>query len=128
MSEPAAVRAAGGGADGTGAVVLGGDSQGLSFSPASGRPSPGTFPYLLFADQLGDSPTPARTREGVRWARLVTDIPLAIVETLKGRMNPRAYVRSLRGFQEEAVFSREDPLPGIAEVVHLPYLYVKRGF
>jgi hypothetical protein len=43
-------------------------------------------------------------------------------------MRTRDYVRSLRSAHVEAVFSREDPLPGLAELALLPYLSVKKGF
>ncbi len=86
------------------------------------------FPYLLFADQAGETLQPCRGRAGVSWIRLVTDVPTGLLEILKGRQNWRAYLRSLRHFDVEAVFSPEDPLPGLAEVALLPYLWVKRGF
>jgi predicted ATP-grasp superfamily ATP-dependent carboligase len=40
----------------------------------------------------------------------------------------RAYLRTLRGFHVESVFSCEDPLPGLVELVLIPYLAVRRGF
>lgn len=86
------------------------------------------FPYLLFADQLGEPVVPCRAQTGVRWIRLVTDVGTAGRELLKGRLDWRAYMRSLRGFHIESVFSREDPLPGLIELALVPYLYVKRGF
>ena len=86
------------------------------------------FPYMLFADQSGESVQPCRGRAGVRWIRLITDVPTGILEILKGRQNWRAYLRSLGRFDIEAVFSYKDPLPGIAEVVLLPYLSIRRGF
>jgi len=86
------------------------------------------FPYLLFADQVGESLPPCRGRAGVSWVRLVTDVPTGVLEILKGRQNWRTYLRSLRRFDVEAVFSREDPLPGLVEIALLPYLSVKRGF
>ena len=86
------------------------------------------FPYLLFADQVGESLPPCRGRAGVSWIRLVTDVPTGVLEILKGRQNWRTYLRSLRRFDVEAVFSREDPLPGLVEIALLPYLSVKRGF
>ncbi len=85
------------------------------------------FPYMLFADQSGEFVQPCRGRSGVRWIRLITDIPTGVLEVLKGRQNWGTYLRSLRRFDIEAVFSREDPLPGVAEVAVLPYLSVKRG-
>jgi len=86
------------------------------------------FPYLLFADQLGERVDACRGRAGVGWIRLVTDLPAAAVEIWQGRLGWRTYLRSLRRFQVEAVFSREDPLPGLVELALIPYLAVKRGF
>ena len=86
------------------------------------------FPYLLFADQLGERIEPSRARAGVRWIRLVTDLPTGLRELLRGQLGWRAYWRSVLGFDVEAVFSLDDPLPGLAELTLLPYLYFKRGF
>jgi D-aspartate ligase len=86
------------------------------------------FPYMLFADQSGEFVQHCRGRAGVRWIRLITDVPTGILEILKGRQNWRAYLQSLGRFDIEAVFSYKDPLPGIAEVVLLPYLSIRRGF
>lgn len=85
------------------------------------------FPYLLFADQAGESLPPCRGLPGVSWIRLITDLPTAVREVLKGCQDWRAYARSLRGVDVESVFSREDPLPGLVELGLLPYLAVKRG-
>jgi predicted ATP-grasp superfamily ATP-dependent carboligase len=87
------------------------------------------FPYLLYADQLGlPAPDAARTRPGVFWIRLATDVPTALVELVGGRMDWRGYLRSLRVSNVESVFTRDDPRPGMAELALLPYLSVKRGF
>jgi predicted ATP-grasp superfamily ATP-dependent carboligase len=86
------------------------------------------FPYMLFADQMGEPVEPIRGRPGVKWIRLITDLPTGVVEILGGRQSLGAYLRTLAGFHVESVFSREDPLPGLAELVLLPYLALKRGF
>ena len=86
------------------------------------------FPYLLFADQMGVPLEPRRGRAGVSWIRLVTDLPTGVVEVLGRRLDWREYLRSLRNFQVEAVFNREDPRPGLMELLLIPYLSVKRGF
>jgi D-aspartate ligase len=86
------------------------------------------FPYLLFADQVGDSIRPCRGRVGVRWIRLLTDVPTSIREIVGGRQKIRAYVRSVRNAHTEAVFSQDDPLPGLAELALFPYLCLRRGF
>ncbi|MBA3687647.1 MAG: ATP-grasp domain-containing protein [Chloroflexi bacterium] len=87
------------------------------------------FPYLLFRDQVGERvPNQPRAKLGIRWVRLVTDLPMAAVEIGRGRLGWRTYFKSLRGVDAEAVFSREDPLPGLVELALIPYLYVQRGF
>jgi predicted ATP-grasp superfamily ATP-dependent carboligase len=86
------------------------------------------FPYLQFLDQLGLPVPVCQTRPGVRWIRLVTDIPTAVVEMLGGRLAWRELLKSLRTFQIESVFCREDLLPGLVELALIPYLYIKRGF
>jgi D-aspartate ligase len=86
------------------------------------------FPYLLFRRQLEQPVEFHTTRSGVRWVRLLTDLPTAIVEIARHRLGAWAYLRSLRSADTEAVFSRDDPLPGLAELALLPYLSVKRGF
>jgi D-aspartate ligase len=86
------------------------------------------FPFLLFADQLGEQIAPCRARAGVRWVRLVTDLPTAAYQLAHGQLDWRRYLRSLVGFDVEAVFSLEDPFPAVAEIALIPYLSRKRGF
>jgi D-aspartate ligase len=86
------------------------------------------FPALLHADQIGGSVEPCCARAGVHWIRLTTDVPTAMVEMAAGRMHWRAYLRSLFSADTEAVFSRRDPLPGLAEIALVPYLALVRGF
>ena len=83
---------------------------------------------MLFADQLGETVEPCRTEAGIRWIRLITDIPTGAVEIAHGHLDWRVYLRSLRGIHIESVFSLNDPLPGLVEFVLIPYLIVKRGF
>jgi D-aspartate ligase len=86
------------------------------------------FPYLQFADQIGAPVSLTRARPGTRWVRVVTDLPTAVAEIRRGRLGPRAFLRSIAGAHTEAVFSAIDPLPGLAELALIPYLAVKRGF
>lgn len=86
------------------------------------------FPYLLYADQIGHKVEPSRGMPGLSWVRLVTDIPTGIVDIFGGRTKLPDYIRSLRASHVEAVFNREDPIPGLLECALLPYLYMKRGF
>jgi predicted ATP-grasp superfamily ATP-dependent carboligase len=86
------------------------------------------FPYLLYADQMGWTVDQCRAQAGVTWVRFVTDLPTALVELWNCRLSWRAYVQSLRTVDVEAVFSRDDFLPAVAEVLLIPYLALKRGF
>ena len=86
------------------------------------------FPYLVYADQMGATLEPRRGAAGVRWVRLLTDTPTALVE-LRGRtLDWRSYLASLGRARVEAVFSLRDPLPWFAELALSPYLMMKRGF
>ena len=71
--------------------------------------------------------TEAHARAGVRWVRLNTDVPNALLDIRAGRLRLGEYLRSFRGVRTEAVFSVSDPLPGLYEIALLPYLAVKRG-
>jgi predicted ATP-grasp superfamily ATP-dependent carboligase len=85
------------------------------------------FPYLLYRDQLGLSVPRLSARPGVRWIRVVTDMPNAVRDMAAGDVKVRDYLRTLRGVDTEAVFSWRDPLPGLYELALLPYLAAKRG-
>jgi len=86
------------------------------------------FPYLLFADQMNQAVETCKGKIGVRWVRLLTDVPTGLVGIVGGQIEGHSYLRSLRGCDEEAVFSLEDPLPGMVEIALIPYLTLKRGF
>lgn len=86
------------------------------------------FSYLLYADQVGLPVPRCRGRAGVSWVRTTTDLPAALVAMRAGDLSIGEYLRSARNCTTEAVFSREDPLPGIMEILMVPYLAVKRGF
>ncbi len=86
------------------------------------------FPYLLFADQLGEDVAPQRAQVGIKWIRLATDLPTGVVEIFHKHLDWQSYLRSLKGIHTESVFSTEDPLPGLVELALLPYLFLKRGF
>jgi predicted ATP-grasp superfamily ATP-dependent carboligase len=95
-----------------------------SIGPRSGV----DFSAMLFADQLGRPVHTCRAQVGVRWVRLTTDLPTAAVMLFQGQLDWRSYMRSLRGFDVEGTFARDDPLPGLAELMLIPYLALKRGF
>jgi D-aspartate ligase len=86
------------------------------------------FPQLLFLDQIGEDVEPRRARAGVRWMRITTDLPTALGHVLGGELSLRSYARSARRTAGDAVFSWQDPLPGMVELTLIPYLAAKRGF
>jgi predicted ATP-grasp superfamily ATP-dependent carboligase len=86
------------------------------------------FCYLLYADQVGEPVTPCHGRPGVGWIRMVTDFPTSLSGIVGGRLTVGNYWKSLKTFETESVFSREDILPSLAEIVLIPYLTAKRGF
>jgi D-aspartate ligase len=92
-----------------------------------GRPAGVDFPALLFSDQVNGTVEPCRGRSGVRWIRLLTDVPNGMVGMLQGVFRPGSYLRSLSNWHEEAVFSTDDPVPGVAELALVPYLLLTRG-
>src|SRR3954451_24182372 len=64
------------------------------------------FPYLLFADQVGDELEPVRGRKGVTWARLVTDVPTAVGAVLRGELGLWKWLRQMRSLDIEASLVR----------------------
>jgi len=86
------------------------------------------FPYLLFADQMGEAVPTCHGRPGVGWIRMVTDIPTSVRDIVDGRLSVGNYLKSLRDFSTESVFSRHDIAPTLAELALLPYLAIKRGY
>ena len=86
------------------------------------------LPYLLYQDMIGkdiEIPTPA---EQMKWIRLITDIPTVFLEIVKGKMKFSDYRMSMKGKKEFAVFDINDPLPFLAEILMLPYFWVRKGF
>ena len=86
------------------------------------------FPLVQYLHSIGEDVPQSRARLGVRWVRLLTDTPTAVVEIVQRRLTARQYVRSLLRADTEAVFARDDPLPGLVEVLLTPYLIATRGF
>jgi D-aspartate ligase len=93
-----------------------------------GRPAGVDFPYMLYSDQIGMPVEDRRGKAGVTWIRMLTDLPTGVIDVFAGRLSFREFIKSLWIFNTEAVFSWEDPLPGLVECALLPYLFVRRGF
>jgi len=86
------------------------------------------FSSLLFSD-INNKPVSVETfKENIKWVRLLTDVPIVISEILKKHLSFRDYLKSMRGEKEFAVFSKEDPLPFIVELIMAPYFWYRRGF
>ena len=86
------------------------------------------FPYLLWQMLLGLPVQEKVGRADVRWVRMITDVPAAIHEMVRGRLTPGAYVRSLRSPLEFSVMALDDPLPGLVEVPLFAYKHFYNGY
>ena len=85
------------------------------------------FPYLLYADATGQClDEPARSKAGIGWLRLVTDVPTAFTQMAGGHLQVGEYLRSLRNTRIESVYANADPLPLLAEFLLLPYLITRK--
>jgi predicted ATP-grasp superfamily ATP-dependent carboligase len=86
------------------------------------------LPYLTFAQALGQAAMPGVPEVGVKWVRLITDIPTACGEMRARRLTLRQYLCSLAGKKEFAVLAASDPLPFLMEFLLIPYYAKRRGF
>jgi D-aspartate ligase len=84
------------------------------------------FPYLLFADQTGEPVARKRGSSGMGWLRAITDVPTALGDMVSGHLSPARYLGTLRRTRIESVFSAEDPMPSLAELMLLPYHIMKK--
>ena len=87
-----------------------------------GAPAGVDFAFMLFADQVGLEVAPSEAAPGVKWMRVTTDLATSASELVHGRLRLGEYLRSLRDVDVEAVFSRDDPRPSIADLAYLPHL------
>jgi predicted ATP-grasp superfamily ATP-dependent carboligase/CelD/BcsL family acetyltransferase involved in cellulose biosynthesis len=85
------------------------------------------LPYLSYLDMLGEKVKQDGFRVGVKWIRIITDVPTVAAEFLRGKLSISEYINSLRGKKEFAVFSFTDALPFIMEFFLLPLALKKRG-
>lgn len=84
------------------------------------------FPYLLWLLARGEPVPRSRGRAGERWVHLSADLRMAIEEILAGRLAWRDYLRSIRGPLESALFSWDDPLPGLLDLPLFAFAAGKR--
>jgi predicted ATP-grasp superfamily ATP-dependent carboligase len=85
------------------------------------------FPYLLWLLASGRPVPRLRGRAGERWVHLSADLRMAIEEIVGGRLSLRDYLRSIRGPLESAIFSWDDPLPGLLDLPLFAYGAGKRA-
>jgi D-aspartate ligase len=84
------------------------------------------FPYLLWLLASNKQVPRLRGRAGERWIHLTADLRVAIEEVLQGRLFWKDYLRSIRGPLESALFSWDDPLPGILDLPLFAYAACRR--
>ncbi len=73
-----------------------------------------------YRDALGE-PLPDATEQtwrGVKWIYWRHDLQAALLRARRGELSAGEWWRSVRGPKVEAVFSRQDPLPFAADIVH----------
>jgi len=74
----------------------------------------------------GEQVLERRACAGVRWVRMMTDLPMAARAMARGHLSPVAYLRSLHGPLEFAIFAHDDPFPALVEAPMLFYLWHRR--
>jgi len=84
------------------------------------------FPFLLFADQIGQPVEYCRGKAGVGWLRALTDLPTALGEIVRGQLSWSSYFASIGKTKIESVFCKEDPMPSLMEMLLLPYSFSKK--
>ena len=90
-----------------------------------GAPAGVDFPYLAWRLARGEYVPSLTGRPGVRWVRLSTDLPTSLGQILRRKLSPLAYLASLR-HAEGAIFQRDDPVPGLAELPLLTRVLISR--
>lgn len=93
-----------------------------------GGPAGVDFPYLMYADQVGEAVERYRAKAGVGWLRLITDLPTVASGLWHRDFGLGDYWQSLMRTGTESVFCAQDPMPSLAEAFMLPYLVVKKYF
>jgi D-aspartate ligase len=86
------------------------------------------FPYLLWQMTTGKPAQEQTGCTGVRWVRMSTDVPAAIHEMLRGRLDLRAYLQSFRGPVQFALMAADDPLPGVLDLPLFAYKKFYNGY
>ena len=85
------------------------------------------FSYLLWLFARGEPVPQLRGRAGERWIHTSADLRVAIGEILSGDFSFASYLRSIRGAVESAIFSWDDPVPGLLDLPLFAYSMGKRA-
>jgi predicted ATP-grasp superfamily ATP-dependent carboligase len=85
------------------------------------------FPYVQYADALGEPVVATVPRYGARWRRLITDIPAGVQEVRAGVTSPGACLKSFIGRSVPSVFDVRDPLPALGDLAIVVARSMKRG-
>lgn len=86
------------------------------------------FPHLLYQDSIGKQMEVSPPSNHLKWVRFSTDLPTVFLEIVRGNMKIGDYIASMKGKKEFAVFAFDDPVPFVAEILMISYLWAKRGF
>ena len=85
------------------------------------------FAYLLWRQVRGEPVSGGRGLTGVKWIRMLTDIPTSIRLFRRGLLSPRDYLVSMRGPREFAIFALDDPVPALVDAPLLALMAMRRG-
>jgi D-aspartate ligase len=80
--------------------------------------------YNYITNKEFDYPTTYET--DVTWVHMTTDISFAIPSILKRELSLKFFLNTYKGKKVFAVYSLNDPLPAICELIMLPYLAIIR--
>jgi len=85
------------------------------------------YPVMIY-NYLNNIETvyPQSYEAGKEWMHYVTDIPFSLLGIFRGNYSPKEIIRSYLKFPGPAVFDFSDILPSFAEIVLLPFLFLKR--
>ena len=85
------------------------------------------FSYLLWLLTKGEAVPRLQARAGERWIHGSADLRVALGEILNGGFSLSAYLRSVRGPKQSAIFAWDDPLPGLLDLPLFAYSLGKRA-
>ena len=74
--------------------------------------------WIAYRDVLGETIEAPRQRDGKRWIDLPPELHDSIVEVTRGEMKPTDWLTSLADVRVDAVYSFDDPMPGLRDIVN----------